>query len=35
MNGSYARPGGANGYLAAVFHPTEGKVGNRSLLLLV
>ena len=24
-DGSYARPGGANGYLAAVFHPTKGE----------
>lgn len=27
-DGSYARPGGANGYLAAVFHPTQGESGQ-------
>lgn len=27
-DGSYARPGGANGYLAAVFHPTKGESGQ-------
>ena len=27
-DGSYARPGGANGYLAAVFHPTHGESGQ-------
>ena len=27
-DGSYARPGGAVGYLAAVFHPTQGESGE-------
>ena len=27
-DGSYARPHGAIGYLAAVFHPTAGKSGE-------
>lgn len=27
-DGSYARPGGANGYLAAVFYPTQGESGQ-------
>ncbi|MCP5326483.1 MAG: hypothetical protein H7A09_09205 [Oceanospirillaceae bacterium] len=27
-DGSYARPDGANGYLAAVFHPTAGESGQ-------
>lgn len=27
-DGSYARPDGANGYLAAVFHPTQGESGQ-------
>lgn len=27
-DGSYARPGGAVGYLAAVFHPTQGETGD-------
>ncbi len=27
-DGSYARPNGANGYLAAVFHPTQGESGQ-------
>src|SRR5690554_5253360 len=31
-DGSYARPNGAVGYLAAVFHPTQGEGGERPLL---